>query len=118
MLNKFPNETNLIIKCFACHGMIMDGRQIVLFNEYHKSYGFYKHFAVEEDVRQDARKFSNAYYVIIFACCREIRTLQQHSGGFSKEYVIAKRAEQELLKNLAIEKLAANMTQAVSSLLE
>ena len=51
MLNKFPNETNLIIKCFACHGMIMDGRQIVLFNEYHKSYGFYKHFAVEEDVR-------------------------------------------------------------------
>ena len=51
MLNKFPNETNLIIKCFACHGMIMDGRQIVLFNEYNKSYGFYKHFAVEEDVR-------------------------------------------------------------------
>ena len=26
MLRKFPNQTNLIIKCFACHGMIMDGR--------------------------------------------------------------------------------------------
>ena len=26
MLKTFPNQTNLIIKCFACHGMIMDGR--------------------------------------------------------------------------------------------
>ena len=67
-----PNEIIFILSVFASHGMIRDGRQVILVNEYDKATGFYKLLGVEENIRMAARMNSNAYYVCIFACCREI----------------------------------------------
>ena len=78
-----PLETILTLICYATHGMILDGRQIVLVNEFSKDKGFYKTFGAEENMRKAAQRFSSAYIVGIFACCREIFLVTQHSGGIS-----------------------------------
>ena len=67
-----PNELVFILCLFASHGMIRDGRQVILVNEYDKTTGFYNLLGVEENIRMAARMSSNSYYVSIFACCREI----------------------------------------------
>ena len=67
-----PHETVLALFCYACHGMIQDGRQVVLINEHSKVKGFYKFFGAEQNMRTAAMTYSNAYIVGIFACCREI----------------------------------------------
>ena len=82
-----PHETVLSLSCFASHGMIQDGRQVILLNQFDKSKGFYKILGVEEDMRKKAAQFSNAYLITIFACCREIFLVAQHSGGISREQV-------------------------------
>ena len=67
-----PNELVLIMCLFASHGMIREGRQVILINEFDKTAGFYKLLGVEENIRLAAKASNNAYYVCIFACCREI----------------------------------------------
>ena len=83
-----PNKTIMILNCFACHGMMIDGRQVILINEYLKAKGFYKSVAAEKDIRDAASKYYNAYYLAIFACCRAIQCASKHSGCFSKEHVL------------------------------
>ena len=78
-----PNELVFILCLFASHGMIRDGRQVILVNEYDKTTGFYNLLGVEENIRMAARMSSNSYYVSIFACCREIFLVTEHSGGIS-----------------------------------
>ena len=79
-----PLETILIMCLFAGHGMINDGRQVLLINEFDKSKTFYKTIGAEENIRMAAQNFQNAYYVVIFACCREILLRSRHTGGMSK----------------------------------
>ena len=67
-----PYETVLALFCYASHGMIQDGRQVILVNEFNQFKGFYKLYGAEENMRTAARTFSNAYIVGVFACCREI----------------------------------------------
>ena len=74
-----PHETVFALFCFACHGMIQDGRQIILINEHSKDKSFYKFFGAEENLRIATQTFSNAYNVGVFACCREIFLVSQHS---------------------------------------
>jgi hypothetical protein len=78
-----PYETVFALFCFSCHGMIQDGRQVILVNEYSKVKGFYQFFGAEENMRISALNFSNAYIVGFFACCREIFLVTQHSGCIS-----------------------------------
>ena len=90
-----PHETVLAFSCFASHGMIQSGRQVILLNEFLSGKGFYKIFGVEENMRILAMKYSNAYIVVIYACCREIFMVAQHCGGISlnqvKEIELAKK---------------------------
>ena len=83
LFKSLPEETVLALSCFASHGMIQDGRQVILLNEFLSTKGFYKIFGVEENIRLMAQKFPNAYLVVIFACCREIHLVAQHCGGIS-----------------------------------
>ena len=46
-----PHETILAFSCYASHGMIMSGRQVILVNEFSADTGFYKIFGVEENMR-------------------------------------------------------------------
>ena len=42
-----PHETILTLHCYSTHGMILDGRQIILVNEFNKEKGFFRFFAAE-----------------------------------------------------------------------
>ena len=83
--------------CFACHGMIQDGRQVILINEHSKVKGFYKLFGAEENMRRASLTHSNAYIVGVFACCREIFLVTQHSECISladrNEIILKKKLE-------------------------
>ena len=47
LMKSNPHETVFIFSCYASHGMIMDGRQFILVNEFDSKRGFYKLFAAE-----------------------------------------------------------------------
>ena len=42
-----PHETIFALFCYSSHGMIQDGRQVILVNEHNKAKGFYKFFGAE-----------------------------------------------------------------------
>ena len=66
------DRTNyLLIFFFAGHGVLLEGSQAILLNEYDKRSGFYKLKKVEAKLRSLAETFPNAYVVGIFACCRQ-----------------------------------------------
>ena len=77
-----PDQTQLFIVAIAGHGMQMDGRQVVLVNEFNKRTKYYQIFGVESMVRDKAKSNPNSYWIAIFACCREIHNTQKHSGLF------------------------------------
>ena len=76
-----PEKKFLVVYVLAGHGMINNGKQILLLNEYSANLRFYKHWAIEEHIRNIAKNFENSYQIAFFACCREVKT-QKHSGGF------------------------------------
>ena len=51
LCKKHPQEIVFAFSCYACHGMIQDGRQVILVNQINQSKGFYTMFGVEENVR-------------------------------------------------------------------
>ena len=51
LFKSFPEKTVLALSCFASHGMIFSGRQVILLNEFDSAKGFYKIFGVEEIIR-------------------------------------------------------------------
>ena len=81
-LKKGPNKTYLLIFAVASHGMVLDGAQIVLINEYDPKTGFFKIWAIEYDIRRLAKDNTNAYIIGLMACCREMFSSQKHSGLF------------------------------------
>ena len=105
LFKSLPEETVLALSCFASHGMIQDGRQVILLNEFFSSKGFYKIFGVEENIRLLAQKYPNAYLVVIFACCREIFMVAQHSGGISLAQVNEIKLAKKVRKQQAMDKL-------------
>ena len=47
----------LVIFLFAGHGMIKEGAQVLLYNEFDENTGYYKMFKAEETIRQWAAQF-------------------------------------------------------------
>ena len=68
---KAENKNTLLIHIFAGHGVLSDGMQTLLVNEFDKRKKFYKQFPAERLVRFLAEKCPNTYNIAIFACCRE-----------------------------------------------
>ena len=81
-----PDQGYIILSCFAGRGLLKEGKQIVLTNEFDK--GFYKYINVESDVRALTKK-PNLYWIVIFACGRELYNQTQHTGGISLEEALA-----------------------------
>ena len=77
-----PDKNFLVIYVLAGHGMICDGKQVVLLNEYSSFSGFYKFWGIESDVRDIAHNFANSYQICLFACCRNTMNSDEHCGGF------------------------------------
>ena len=61
----------------------------MLTNEIDEKKGFYKCINVEEDVRILTARNKNLYWVVLFACCREIYDPKKHCGGISLEEALA-----------------------------
>ena len=67
-----PKRVNyLVIVFIAGHGVLKDGGQIILLNEFDKFKGYYKDHKTENQLRWLAKNFPNSYIVGIFACCRQ-----------------------------------------------
>ena len=62
----------LTIFLFAGHGIMKDGMQCLVLNEFDPETGFYKLLPVEEKIRLYGTVFPNSYNIAIFACCREV----------------------------------------------
>ena len=48
---KNPDRGYIVLSCFAGHGMLYEGKQVLLTNEYDSKKGFYKRINVEEGIR-------------------------------------------------------------------
>ena len=84
---------------YAGHGMIKNGSQYILLNQYDEKNGFYYMHPVETQIRTLSKNFLNCYIVAIFACCR-----QNFSPGIHQGFVGRKFAEAELEKRDSIVK--------------
>ena len=52
-----------------------------------------------------AMRFSNAYLIVVFACCREIFLVSRHCGGISLSQVEEIKFAKKVRERQAIEKL-------------
>ena len=63
----------IVILLFAGHGILKDGMQTLVLNEYDQKSGFYKLFKAEDTVRKLSYALNlNSYFICCFACCREL----------------------------------------------
>ena len=65
-----PRVNYLIIWIFAGHGIVKDGMQSMLLNQFDSETKFYKMLAAEGMVRDLANRYPNAYMLAIFSSCR------------------------------------------------
>ena len=78
MLKKEPDVKYFGLLLYAGHGMIRDGVQCFLINQFSKQDEFYVLNSVETNIRDISKWNKNAYLVAIFACCREIFIKTRH----------------------------------------
>ena len=78
--DKTPRENYLVIFFFAGHGILKDGGQHVLYNEFNPRSKFYKTLNAEQQLRHMANKLPNSYIIGIFACCRQLYNAGDMTG--------------------------------------
>ena len=77
MLKQNPDKRFLQFAITAGHGMCKDGTHWILINEIAID-GFYKMFAVEKTIRGWSNRYSNCYFIALFAGCREVHHHKYH----------------------------------------
>ena len=65
-------EKYLIVFMFAGHGVLRDGTQCLIYNDFNKRERFYNMLAAESKLRSWAEIYPHAYLIGIFACCRQL----------------------------------------------
>ena len=101
-LMKKPKKINYVVfLLFAGHGILKDGMQTLVINEYDNLTAFYKLFPAEEAVRKLSYSLNmNSYFICSFACCRELFNPNIMKGCFDANKPISK-SEVLLIKNRA-----------------
>ena len=69
---KKPADKHLLVFLFAGHGVLRDGMQFLIYNEYNKREGFYQMLSAEAKLRSWAEIYPQTYIIGIFACCRQL----------------------------------------------
>ena len=106
-----PPESIVIISVFAGHGILKNGTQTLVLNEFDETTQFYKLLDAEHKMRLLSDMYCNSYIIAIFACCREIfdyESMTDCSDSKSprnkptldkskSEYITAKRRKQTML---------------------
>ena len=85
MLKDSPDLKHFCLLLFAGHGMINNGVQCFVLNQFSRLDQWYKLIAVEIDIRSLSKQCKNSYQVSVFACCRENFTKALHSGCVEAE---------------------------------
>ena len=67
-----PQEHVAVIFLFAGHGILKDGCQAMVMNEYDPDTKFYKLLRIEDKIRSLSNSYTNVFNIAIFACCREL----------------------------------------------
>ena len=82
IVNKFvekanlnPKKNYLLIQSFSCHGYDVGGYQQVPTNYYDPETKGYVMIPVEQIARTVFTGVANAYCLILFACCREVKQI-------------------------------------------
>ena len=82
IVNKFmekanlnPKKNYLLIQSFSCHGYHVGGYQQVPTNYYDPETKGYVMIPVEQIARTLFTGVANAYCLILFACCREVKQI-------------------------------------------
>ena len=75
-----PNKMQLGVFFVAGHGMIHEGTQRVLLNQFCKQRKFYKLWPIEIMIRQTTDSMRNSYLIVTMACCREIFVKERHGN--------------------------------------
>ena len=75
-----PKEMHLGLFFIAGHGMIHEGTQRLLLNEFDKQRKFYKFFPIEINIRNMTKFQKNSYLIVVMACCREIYSPKRHGN--------------------------------------
>ena len=75
-----PKKVHLGVFFIASHGMIHEGSQRILLNEFDRQKKFYKFFPIEINVRYMTKYFKNSYLIVTMACCREIYIPNRHGN--------------------------------------
>ena len=60
-----------VILLASGHGVMKDGQQELVLNEFDKRSEFYKLCPIERLLRNEPFKRSNVYTIGVFACCRQ-----------------------------------------------
>ena len=79
-LRKDPLKVHLGIFFLAGHGMICDGTQQFLLNEFCRTREFYKLYPIEKIARVLTESMRQCYLIVIVACCRENFNFKRHSN--------------------------------------
>ena len=109
---KKPLEKYLLIFLFAGHGLMVDGLQNLVYNEFDPNSKFYKLLRAEAKLRAYAEIYPNSYIISIFACCR-----QNYDPSWMKGQCISKHdylqmiAESEEIVKESYEKLLKQKEQ-------
>ena len=74
------NDDILSIQMFAGHGMIYNGSQVVLTNNFDNRKRFYEFLQVETCIKYNSKRQTNVYYITLFACARENFVLGKKIG--------------------------------------
>ena len=80
-----PQVKYVVIWLFAGHGILKDGYQHLVFNEYDKISSWYKMLNFETQIRLIAAQYENSYMITIFACCRQNHKEADMSGCVSRD---------------------------------
>jgi hypothetical protein len=79
-----------LIWFFGAHGVIVDGKQCILINDFDEKLKFYQIWRVESVIRGLSKRRPNSFSITIFACCREVLDGKQNTGYLPGPYLVAK----------------------------
>ena len=106
---KQPMEKYLILFLFAGHGLLKQGMQEMVYNEFDNNTKFYKMYKAEKKLRLYAEIYPNAYVIGIFACCRQIwdhNWMQDQCVSLSDyKKLTCSEISQELVLSIHLDKL-------------
>ena len=83
MLEDSPEKKHFCFTVASAYGMIKNGEQVILLNQFDKS-GFYASYALEENIKNLTSNFNNVYIVLLSLMNRTLYDRKIHSGCISK----------------------------------